>query len=96
MTQPQSTLPETAPQNPACEPQATEAALRASEERYRSLVNSLDSSVAMFDVNGRLLLSNQMQATTSLSLNLSGLSLGAYWVRVSSDNDSMVRLVVKK
>ncbi len=62
MTQPQSTLPETAPQNPACEPQATEAALRASEERYRSLVNSLDSSVAMFDVNGRLLFINEQGA----------------------------------
>ncbi len=62
MTQPQLPSPETAHQNLACEPQSTEAALRASEERYRSLVNSLDSSVAMFDVNGMLLFINEQGA----------------------------------
>ncbi|MBK8024235.1 MAG: PAS domain S-box protein [Chloroflexi bacterium] len=39
-----------------------EAALRSSEERYRSLVESTDSSIALFDASGQVLYANAIAA----------------------------------
>ncbi|MBK8030875.1 MAG: PAS domain S-box protein [Chloroflexi bacterium] len=48
--------------SPAIDQQSVEGALRASEERYRSLVNSLDSAVALFDARGYALFANDYAA----------------------------------
>jgi len=42
--------------------QRTEQALRESEEKYRGLIESLDTVVSMFDVNGRLMYLNEVAA----------------------------------
>ena len=39
-----------------------DVALRASEEKYRSLIESIDSSIAMFDVDGCVLFANAIAA----------------------------------